>query len=70
MSTFVVGVTGDRAGLVIGDHEADPRKVDGELSRRWAAEQLTGRHGLALGDELEATEAEGEDDHRVFLVLM
>ena len=69
MSTFVVSVTCDRAALVIGHHEADPRKVDDDLTRRWAAEQATGRDGLALGDELEATEAEGEDDHGVFLAL-
>jgi hypothetical protein len=56
--------------LVIGEHETDPRKVDDDFSRRWAAEQATGRDGLTLGDELEATETECEDDHGVFLALM
>lgn len=69
MSTFVVTVT-DEASLVTGHHEADPRKVDDGLPRRWAAEQATGTDGFALGDELEATEVEGEDDHAVFLALM
>ncbi|MCG6558128.1 hypothetical protein MB818_07950 [Ruegeria sp. 1NDH52C] len=31
-------LTGNRASLVIGHHEAGPRKVDDDLSRRWAAE--------------------------------
>lgn len=55
---------------MISDHEADPRKVDDEFPRRWAAEQATGRDGLAMGNEVEATEAEGEDDHGEFLALM
>jgi hypothetical protein len=67
MSTFVVDVTGGCVCLVISGREADHRKIDSDLSGRWAAEQAKGRDGLALGDELETTEAEGEDDHRVFL---
>ena len=63
-------LAGCNTGLVIGHHQADPRKVDDELSRRWAAEQVTGRDGLALSDELEATEAEVEEDQGVFLALM
>lgn len=54
----------------MGQHEADPRKVDDDFPRCRAVEQARTRVGLTLSEDREATEAYVEDDHEEFLALM